>query len=750
MPEVSLIFEKPTQARNHTDGDVGSPLARMAGPVQLSDKSVQRINIALPNSGYHNLHTVNPASASSDNRDSYTAWKEQIYSKENNYGSATRVSPSCKNVYSYASRFNAQDAIARKQQEVGDKICDTRNSLVNTRPNDRTREKNMKLQRSDTENSHGHKCETRLLSSDDRQLPSRDTVRRATCATDSATRMPDNTFADASKQNERLQVPCTPRPFQQAFHASSYSSRDIDSNETVKTLLQLVNNQSEQIKTLQLQVDRLARLQEETFGKKSTCACWSPRANQMFGYSAINCYDATNTRAQSHNQDTRQNAGQIPPATENKNSASLDRDKDGGKLALLEQQSKKAYMEQKVSIGVMTSFELTVQNSPFLTDSEMYKEKQAPARESNDIDGRNAINAHDTSESVKRYKNAFTRKPGTAQLENIVEDTESYLSSSHQQSSNFNASSSARESGRHTPKQSEDARNTTDISESPRMYRRPVTDPNREKMHERESYTRESDNADGRALQGTRVTCNAPGSTENAKRNEAFVVDDAHDYIATERNDERRPRAERHISRNVHSPWTNYHQSRRNEEPPSASDREARNVGDSVVLSGGDLKIYERPPSPEPSIHVEMQEYTSDDESDKVKRTSRIGWTFYNNVLGQVNEILQNSSVIEDREQHRETEAARRVEREDDAEARTALSTVKAATLEELRKLGISITDNEHRESSGNDKTCVPPFLLASKRWTCNRIAINVLLSLCFQGWTWIRLITLAWTARRT
>lgn len=679
--------------------------------MQLSDKSIEHINITSPNSDNCNVYTVNPTSTSLDNHDSYMAWKEQIYSRENNYINTTRVSPLYKNIQSYnhASQLNMQDTTVQKQQEQS-KIYDTQNRLINMRPNDGTCEKNVKFRCSNTENSHGQERgqerEGQLLSSDKEQLLSCKPEQRATCVTDPAMRISSNTFVDALKQNERLQIPYTPCPYPfQQFYAPNYSNRDIDNNETVKTLLQLVNNQSEQIKTLQLQVDRLVRLQEENFRNKSTCTCSSPHANQLFGYSAINCYDTTNTRLQSHNQGIKQNTEQTP-LIENKNSESVGGDSNKLEVALLEQQSKKAFMEQKVSIGVMTSFEFTVQNSPFLVDSEILKEKEISAgeRESNDINRRNTVNMHDTSESVKKYKNAFTRKAGTAQLENIVEDTESYLSSSHQQSSNFNASSSVRDSERHISKQS-DLYNITNISESPKMYQRFATDVNREKMHEKEMYTRKDDNTDEQVKQSKIIsnTRKSASSPVNANCSEAFVVNDAYDYTATyrEKNNERKASADKH---NAHLPTTNYYQSHRNKEP-SVNIRETRNVGDSMVLSRGDLKVVERPPpTPEPSIHVEMQEYTSDDESDKLKRTSKIGWTFYNNVLGQVNEILQNSSVIEDKE-YCEPKSTRRIEQEDETEARAALNTVKTATLEQLRKLGINITDNEHRESNGNNKT---------------------------------------------
>lgn len=719
VPEVSLIFEKPVKTRNLNDGDISSSSARTTKLMQCFDKPIGHISIKSPNSGNHSLHAVNPTLLSSNHHDSYTTWKKQVYSKENNYVNKAHVSP-CKNIYSYnhVPQSNIQDVTVQKQQEQ-DKISDlgpiTQNRLINTRHNDGIHEKSVKFRYSNTKDllSHDDEHETQLSSSNKRQLTSCDPLQGPTCLTD--TRVPSNTYVDALKQNEHLQIPYTPCPYPfQQFYPPSYSNSNIDNNETVKTLLQLVNNQSEQIKTLQLQVDRLVRLQEESFRNKSNCACSSSHANQVFGYSAIN-YDTTNTCTQSHNQVVNQNTIQGPSMIENKSPENLDREKDNNKLdvALLEQQSKKAFMEQKVSIGVMTSFEFTVQNSPFLVDSEMYKEKEIPAEESDDIDGRSTVNMHDTPEPVKRYKNTFTRKSGTAQLENIVEDTESYLSSSHQQSSNFNASSSVRDSERHTPKQP-DLYNTNNISESTKMYQHLVTDPNREKMREREMYVKKGGSTDEQ-VQCTKIIPNTfrkASSPETASYDKVFAAKNVHDYIAMDKgkdNERTNSNSNKRNSHDIQLPTTNHYQNRKKREPDT-NIRETGNVDDSIILSGGELKILERPPpTPEPSIHVDMQEYMSDDESDKFKRTSKIGWTFYNNVLGQVNEILQNSSVVEDKE-HQEAKPTHRVEQEDDTEART-LNTVKATTLEQLRKLGISITD-EHREPNVNNKTYVSLFLL--------------------------------------
>jgi len=490
----------------------------------------------------------------------------------------------------------------------------------------------------------------------------------------------NNTIPNTLKKPQHFQIP--PIDYQQ-FHVPNYSSYGIDNNETIKTLLQIVNSQNEQIKNLQLQIDRLIRMQEENFRNKSTCLCSQPLANQVFRY-PMNCYDSAvaSSLAQSQSQGIKKNITSQNTSVIEKQDLENFGENDKLETALLEQQSKKAFMEQKVSIGVMTSFEFTVQNSPFLIDSEMCEKKEIH-REGNNISRTNTVNIHDTTESINRYKNTFTRKPGAA-LENIVEDSESYLSSSQQQSSNFNAGSS--------------------IKESLKMYQHPSVDLNQGETHEG-VYTGKDSNTEEK-MPNTKKTsntfmnidCSPIGSTNC---NKAFV-EQTNDYVTT---DERKSSCKTNINEHLHNVRLPDYRNHRNKEY-GVNIRQIKDVGDSMILSGGDLKILERPPpTPEPSIHVEMQEYTSDDESDKLRHTSKIGWTFYDNVLGQVNEILQNSGVINNKNlNHAKT--AHNVEQENGTEARTALNTVKAATLDQLRRLGISLTENnEHRESS--DKTYV-------------------------------------------
>lgn len=56
---------------------------------------------------------------------------------------------------------------------------------------------------------------------------------------------------------------------------------------------------------------------------------------------------------------------------------------------------------------------------------------------------------------------------------------------------------------------------------------------------------------------------------------------------------------------------------------------------DSLFIDRDQLVVQRQEDSPEPSIHIDLEELSSDEETN-VKRTSKVGWTFYNNVLGQV------------------------------------------------------------------------------------------------------------------
>ncbi|EZA58397.1 Fibroblast growth factor receptor [Ooceraea biroi] len=691
VPEVSLIFEKPrTEERNDRSIDPSS--VRPTKTIRSLDGTIKT-----------------STSPSWSNHDSFAHWREQSYCRAATSTSTTPSSSSHAHKNGIYNRVVTCNHALYSQEQ--DKTRDKQKKLTNSRmggTSDGTSEKSVKFQCSNVDDPYNGEQMTR--SSASKGQLSCTSLQRATrsitdrCASDNV--IPDR----ALKQSEHLQAPYS--RYHPQFCLPGYANYGVDNNETVKTLLQLVNSQSEQIRNLQQQIDRLVRMQEESFRNKSSCACHSPSlvANQVLGYPSMNYYDATYT--QQPRQGAKEDVGCAPQSTsvvekEDPVTVTVDEsDKLVEPVPLERQASKKAFMEQKVSIGVMTSFEFTVQNSPFLMESEVYEKKEAPPRENNSkVNARNVnLNVHDASESAKRYKSTFARKPGTAQLENIVEDSESHLSSSQQQSSNFNASS-VRDFDRHTPRQS-DLYNATSVLESSKLCQRPARDFSRERMYEEVCAEKIAGGSMNGRLQDARQISDY-SCIGSANYSKAPVVSDTDGCSAIygEEGEGKVTTDARSSSHafNLHSSATDCYQGHKTKEHCA---KELKDVGDSMILSGGDLGVLERPPpTPEPSIHVEMQEYTSDDESDRLKRTSKLGWTFYNNVLGQVNDILQNSSIIKDKDENN-AKVGHRVEQENDVEAKTALDTVRVATLEQLRRLGISLTENnEHREPNGNNKT---------------------------------------------
>ncbi|XP_076657216.1 uncharacterized protein LOC143361584 [Halictus rubicundus] len=469
------------------------------------------------------------------------------------------------------------------------------------------------------------------------------------------------------------------------------SPHNIDNQETVKNLLQIINSQNEQIKSLQTQVDRLLKMQEENLRERKNCSCSTQiqqqgqliKNNEDTGYNRV----LQNSKQHLNHYEPSKEIGHCNE-TENVNQT---------ELVLKETQSRQAFMEQKVSIGVMTSFEFTVQNSPFTMDIEDY-EKNECQQEKGNLKLCNNGNLHDTGvahEPLRRYKNSFNRIP-SGQLENIVEDSESYMSSSQQQSSNLNASISIKDLDKQayvdtrreigncraeSPNNKLCKGTTTRINPTENTQAR-LEKSNKEEVKNHktlkmpESQKRVEYNTLEKVNRKTNVS---PGAGQCIKLNTQKDID----FIKT--ND------------TVNRSSEYYKNHRKEDEAPA---KRGSCIEDSLILNGGDLKINERPPTPEPSIHVEMQEYSSDEDSEKMKRSSKVGWTFYNNVLGQVNQLLQNSCVIDDQQQD-----PRKINQNEREETENRASTVKVATLEQLKKLGISLSENpEHKESNNSNK----------------------------------------------
>ncbi|OAD58067.1 hypothetical protein WN48_00867 [Eufriesea mexicana] len=476
-----------------------------------------------------------------------------------------------------------------------------------------------------------------------------------------------------------------------------YSTHNTDNQETVKNLLQIINSQNEQIKSLQTQVDRLLKMQEENLKERKRCSCSFEsglQSDQLYTNSN-DILDVSNHVTAPKNTERNMYPKESPKQKENYNE---NDNINQSELILTDAQSKKTFMEQKVSIGVMTSFEFTVQNSPFTVDIENYEKKDSVQKQEN-LKMCSNVGLHDTNESLRRYKNSFTRIP-SAQLENIVEDSESYMSSSQQQSSNLNASTSTKD----LEKQAYiDIRKETDIhrSESPKLYKRATT-----KLNETEDKVKKhlksctEETRDYETVKTPMIKRNAANIGCSVPKNQKFktktTVDQ--DTKLNKQQDNDSVKASNCISNSGY--YNDYRKNRQISES-----KQTNYVEDSLILNGGDLKINERPPpTPEPSIHVEMHEYSSDDDSEKVKRSSKVGWTFYNNVLGQVNQLLQNSCII-DNQQQKQTKINQN--ERDETENRAVLDTVKVATLEQLKKLGISLNENSEAKELNNSNNAV-------------------------------------------
>ncbi|XP_012144238.1 uncharacterized protein LOC100881935 [Megachile rotundata] len=487
-------------------------------------------------------------------------------------------------------------------------------------------------------------------------------------------------------------------PFPQ-FHP--YSVHNTENQETVKNLLQIINSQNEQIKSLQVQVDRLLKMQEENLKERKKCSCSYPmqQHNSQFYTNSNDALNSPNHIAapKSTKRNICQNEVSKDKRKENYNE---NENINQNELILAEAQAKKTFMEQKVSIGVMTSFEFTVQNSPFTLDVDDC-EKQDGQQKKENLKLCNNVGICDNNEPLRRYKSSFTRMP-SAQLENIVEDSESYMSSSQQQSSNLNASTSTKDVERQAYI---DIQKETDIlrSNSPKLGKNTTTNLNQTRDRIQKDLgricTEEVRNYD---------IVKVPAVQRNTVNTEYNVLENKNDKISSPTNADYYKKLKMKkdsdsngkASNSVNSSdcYKDYQKGRH-----TSVAKGVNCIEDSLILNGGDLKINERPPpTPEPSIHVDMNEYSSDDDSEKVKRSSKVGWTFYNNVLGQVNQLLQNSCVIDDQQQNQtKINQNERYETENKA----VLGTVKHATLEQLKKLGISLNENpESKELNSSNK----------------------------------------------
>ncbi|XP_022900629.2 uncharacterized protein [Onthophagus taurus] len=105
------------------------------------------------------------------------------------------------------------------------------------------------------------------------------------------------------------------------------------------------------------------------------------------------------------------------------------------------------------------------------------------------------------------------------------------------------------------------------------------------------------------------------------------------------------------------------------------------------------LKVVERCPSPEQSVHVEMQDYSSDEEDAE----SDLGWTLYNNIMGQVNNIFKNAET-NPKELPQSNKGVKEIKDK-------TLRRVKEATMKHLKNIGVNLPLIDEKDVSKNTTT---------------------------------------------
>ncbi|KAL3278682.1 hypothetical protein HHI36_016219 [Cryptolaemus montrouzieri] len=115
-----------------------------------------------------------------------------------------------------------------------------------------------------------------------------------------------------------------------------------------------------------------------------------------------------------------------------------------------------------------------------------------------------------------------------------------------------------------------------------------------------------------------------------------------------------------------------------------------KRITDSSLHLQEPIKVQESCPSPEPSIRIDMKDYeSSDEDSDDV--ASRIGATFYENLMDQVNKIIRNAQ--------KQTNGGSRMSNTDELKNKT-MNKVRDATVKHLRKIGIDFSTIEEVSNS--------------------------------------------------
>ncbi|KAI4458488.1 polyserase-related [Holotrichia oblita] len=131
-------------------------------------------------------------------------------------------------------------------------------------------------------------------------------------------------------------------------------------------------------------------------------------------------------------------------------------------------------------------------------------------------------------------------------------------------------------------------------------------------------------------------------------------------------------------------------------------DNKQKQCNDLSLSLNEPLTIMERCPSPENSIHVDMKDYSSDDD-ESTNSTTDIGWTIYNNVMGQVNNMLKK---VDSRKDFDASSNAAGIL------GNKTMQKVKEATLRHLQSIGVNLstlqesnTECPNQTSNGSEYT---------------------------------------------
>lgn len=436
-------------------------------------------------------------------------------------------------------------------------------------------------------------------------------------------------------------------------HSHNNSSTD---TETVKNLLQVITSQNEQIKNLQNQLRRLLRIHEQSLKDSKKCPCQSSN----YVYQNTHLYDQSRT-------------SNLPIA----HNLSKDKERCFNNLEIQdENKNPQAFLEKKVSIGVMTSFELKLQNNPSASsDNEAkqtnHQEKVLPVLDtSNKI--KNLVN--NTEEMIRKSQNFFT----PTVLENISEGSESHMSS-HRQSHLF----------------SDTMRQSNEVHyDSPEVQTQGFNKVNSSRNQNTQRH-----------LQSKRHKNLVENKNHRAANNLDYELEDVpYERVNNDYKEKLHYQNNNHYNDSQNSSFEDLREKpfeEFNSEPLSNGINKIKisekdNLADDCLsLSSDEIDLDDfSPESPEQSIHVDLQEYSSEGGSLPPQRTGKVGWTICNNVLDQVNQILQNAPVNENFDQEF-TEGMRNERLERDA---NPINKVKAATYEQLKNFGVSISEMEHRE----------------------------------------------------